>query len=170
MVESSENMSNVKSVQVNAAVCGFHYHRSSWAPEPELLLNFLHEVGNTFDVFVIKVCGRENKKIMDHLPMEISRVTKFLLDRRANVTAKLTSTNYSRFGARWSRDLLYHNVFDGCHRCYSLSGRKVRRTCQNLVYWDQRRENFGFISAYLGYFWGEFWSYSTKKEEKEHSK
>ena len=54
---------------------------------------------------------------MDHLPMEISRVTKFLLDRRANVTAKLTSTNYSRFGARWSRDPLYHNVFDGCHHC-----------------------------------------------------
>ena len=96
----------------------FEVFTTTEALEPqELLLNFLHEVGNTFDVFVIKVCGKEKKEIMDHLPMEISRVTKFLLDRRANVTAKLTSTNYSRFGARWSRDPLYHNVFDGCHRC-----------------------------------------------------
>ena len=31
-----------------------------------------------------------------HLPMEISRVAKFLLDRRANVSAKLTSAHHRR--------------------------------------------------------------------------
>ena len=34
--------------------------------------------------------------IVGHLPMEISQVTKFLLDRGANVSAKLMSTHYRR--------------------------------------------------------------------------
>ena len=34
---------------------------------------------------------------VSHLPTEISRITKFLIDRGADVTAKLTSTNYRRF-------------------------------------------------------------------------
>ena len=33
---------------------------------------------------------------MRHLPFKISRVTKFLLEREANVSAKLTSTHYRR--------------------------------------------------------------------------
>ena len=33
---------------------------------------------------------------MGHLPMEISRVTTFLPDRVANISAKLTSTHYRR--------------------------------------------------------------------------
>ena len=33
---------------------------------------------------------------MGHLLMEISQVTKFLLDRGANVSAKLKSTHYRR--------------------------------------------------------------------------
>ena len=35
-------------------------------------------------------------KIVGHLPREISRATKFLLDRGANVTARLSSTHYRR--------------------------------------------------------------------------
>ena len=60
LVEFWESMSYVKSFQFNAAVQGFHYYRSSWVPEPELRLNCSHIIGNTFDVFVIKVCGKEN--------------------------------------------------------------------------------------------------------------
>ena len=55
-----------------------------------------HEEGNTFDRFAIKVCKKDKNEIVGHLPMEISRVTKFLLDRGANVSAKLTSTHYRR--------------------------------------------------------------------------
>ena len=33
---------------------------------------------------------------MGHLPLEISRFTKFLLDRGATITATLSSTNYRR--------------------------------------------------------------------------
>ena len=53
-----------------------------------------HEEDNTFDRFAIKVCEKDKNEILGHLPMEISRVTKFLLDRGANASAKLTSTHY----------------------------------------------------------------------------
>ena len=45
-------------------------------------------------MFAIKVC--DDVKIVGHLPMEISRPTKYLLDRGAVFTVKLTSTNYRR--------------------------------------------------------------------------
>ena len=89
-------MTCVKYFQFSAAVRGFHYYRKSWLPEPEQTLNCFHEEGNTFDRFAIKVCEKDKNEIVGHLPMEISRVTKFLLDRGANVFAKLTSTHYGR--------------------------------------------------------------------------
>ena len=74
-----------------------HYYRKSWLPEPEQIsLNCFHEEGNAFDGFAIKACEKDKNEIVVHLPMEISRVTKFLLDRGANVSAKLTSTHYRR--------------------------------------------------------------------------
>ena len=45
-------------------------------------------------MFAIKVC--DDVKIVGHLPMEISRPTKYLLDRGAVFTVELTSTNYRR--------------------------------------------------------------------------
>ena len=89
-------MTCVKYFQFSAAVRGFHYYRKSWLPEPEQTLNCFHEEGNTFDRFAIKVCEKDKNEIVGHLPMEISRVTKFLLDKGANVSAKLTSTHYRR--------------------------------------------------------------------------
>ena len=47
----------------------------------------------------MKVCEKDKNEIVRHLPMEISPVTKFLLDRGANVSAKLTSTHYRRSGS-----------------------------------------------------------------------
>jgi len=54
-----------------------------------------HEKDNAFDVFAIKItdqCGN----IRGHLPQEIARITKFLLDRGAKVTLALTSDRYRR--------------------------------------------------------------------------
>ena len=82
--------------QFNSAVRDFHYYRKSWLPAPEQTLNCFHEEGNTFDRFAIKVCEKDKNEIVGHLPLEISRVTKFLQDRGANVSAKLTSTHYRR--------------------------------------------------------------------------
>ena len=89
-------MTCVKYFQFSAAVRSFHYYRKSWLPETEQTLNCFHKEGNTFDRFSIKVCGKDKNEIVGHQPMEISRVTKFLLDRGANVSAKLTSTHYRR--------------------------------------------------------------------------
>ena len=50
---------------------------------------------NPFDVFAIKTLNSD-KVITGHLPREISRVTKFLLDRGAVAYAELTSTHYRR--------------------------------------------------------------------------
>ena len=86
----------VKYFQFSPVVRGFHYYRKSWLPEPEQTLNCFRKEGNTFDRFAIKVCEKDKNEIVGHLPMEISRVTKFLLDRGANVSAKLTSTHYRR--------------------------------------------------------------------------
>ena len=89
-------MTCVKYFQFSAAVGGFLYYRKSWLPEPEQTLNFFHEKRSTFDRFAIKVCEKDKNEIVGHLPMEISWVTKFLLDRGATVSAKLTSTHYRR--------------------------------------------------------------------------
>ena len=47
-------------------------------------------------MFAIKTCRLEGGQIFGHLPREISRPTKFLLDRGAKVTAQLTGTHYRR--------------------------------------------------------------------------
>ena len=87
-------MSCIKTFQFSSAVRGFHCYRSFWIPQPEQVLNCSHEIANTFDRFAIKVCETEKDEIVGHLPMEISRITKFLIG--ANVSAKLRSTNYRR--------------------------------------------------------------------------
>ena len=87
-------MTCVKYFQFSAAVRGFHYYRKSWLPEPEQTLNCFHEEGSTFGRFAIKVCEKDKNETVGHLLIEISRVTKFLLGRGANVSAKLTSTHY----------------------------------------------------------------------------
>ena len=46
-------------------------------------------------MFAIKTCRMNENKILGHLPREISRATKFLLDRGANIT-NLSSTRYRR--------------------------------------------------------------------------
>ena len=70
--------------------------RKSWLPEPKQTLNCFHEEENKFEIFAINVCEKDKNKIVGHLPMEISRITKFLLDRGANVSAKSTSTHHRR--------------------------------------------------------------------------
>ena len=47
-------------------------------------------------MFAIKTCCLEGGQIVGHMPREISRPTKFLLDRKAKVTAQLTGAHYRR--------------------------------------------------------------------------
>ena len=54
-----------------------------------------HEKNNHFDSFAIKMFNTRGN-IVGHLPMEISLITKFLLDRDARIKATLRSTHYRR--------------------------------------------------------------------------
>ena len=80
----------------SAAIRGFHFYRNIWNPKQGEELLCLHEDRNLFDMFAIKTCQRESGETVGHLPREISRPTKFLIDRGAKVTATLTSTKYRK--------------------------------------------------------------------------
>ena len=47
-------------------------------------------------MFPIKTCRTEDSLTVGHLPREISRPTKYLLDRGATILAKLTVTHYRK--------------------------------------------------------------------------
>ena len=89
-------MSKFSVKSFNAAVRGYHVYRSCWTPQENELLNCFHERNNPFDMFAIQVCQLETNKRVGHLPMEISRISKFLMDRGAIFQARLTSTHYCR--------------------------------------------------------------------------
>jgi len=96
-----------KEVQFTCAVRGYHYYRREWQPEVEETLDCSHEKNNLFDRFAIKTISKKTGQIVGHLPIEVSRITKYLMDRGAEVTAKLTSDHYRRSPSRWTRDPLY---------------------------------------------------------------
>ena len=81
--------------EFESAIRGFHYYKRYWNPRLEEELFCSHEEENAFDVFAIKITD-ESGVIRGHLPREISRVTKFLLDRGAKMTTVLTSEHYRR--------------------------------------------------------------------------
>ena len=88
-------MANTEKIEFSSAVAGYHHYRNTWFPQKSEVLDCYDEFENTFDMFAIKTC-KSNGQIVGHLPREISRVTKFLLDRGAVVQATLSTTHYRR--------------------------------------------------------------------------
>ena len=70
-----------KTLVLSAAVCGFHVYRDVWKPFENEELECLFKRHNQFDMFAIKTCLLEGGQIIGRFPREISRPTKFLLDR-----------------------------------------------------------------------------------------
>ena len=90
-------MASVNKVFVfSAAVRGFHVYRETWNPTEQEKLCCLFEENNVFDMFAIKTLHADGRTTVGHLPREISRPTKFLLDRGAKVEAELSATHYRR--------------------------------------------------------------------------
>ena len=87
-------MSFERVLSVQAAVRGFHVYKNVWEPKESETLVCSHERENVHDPFVIKTYQRASGRIVGHLPMELSRITKFLLDRGARMEAKLRETHY----------------------------------------------------------------------------
>lgn len=90
-------MEYAKIFEFTAAIRGYHYYKRFWKPEQNQVLNCYHEKNNAFDRFAIMVCEIGKDEIpVGHLPMEISRVTKFFIDRGGSIIAELTSDHYRR--------------------------------------------------------------------------
>ena len=78
-----------------ATVRGFRYYRRFRRPKENEKLACFYESGNVFDQFAIKTVD-ERGEIVGHLPKQISRVTKYFLDRGTSMHCKLTSRHYRR--------------------------------------------------------------------------
>ena len=88
-------MASEKVSEFFLAIRGYHYYRNTSNQEELEVLQCSHELENSFDLFDINTCKPEGQ-IVGNLPMEIARVTKFLLDRGAVIIATLNTTNYRR--------------------------------------------------------------------------
>ena len=88
-------MSN-KNIFFSAAVRDFHVYKRNWKPEEGELLKCSHEEDNPYDIFSMKVYKAGTDETVAHLPIEISRITKFIMDRVASVTLKITGRDYRR--------------------------------------------------------------------------
>ena len=86
-------MNAEKNIEFTAVICGYHFCKRDWRPKEAETLECLHELDNSFDVFAIKTVNSD-QVITGHLPLKISRVTKFLLDREAVAYTELTSIRY----------------------------------------------------------------------------
>ena len=88
-------MKAVRMLECTAAIRGYHYYKKFWKPESHQVLNCYHEKNNAFDRFAIMVCeiGKDETAVGQ---MEISRVTKFVIDRGGSIIAELTSAHYRR--------------------------------------------------------------------------
>ena len=87
--------SNSLTLKFTAAVRGVHVFRKKWKPALNEQLHCLQEPSNNYGVFNIKTC-KPDKTTVGHLPREISRPTKFLLDRVAEIVAEIESSHYRR--------------------------------------------------------------------------
>ena len=86
-------MSN-KNLVFTVAVRGFHVYKINWKPQEGDLLKYAHEVDNPYDMFSMKICKPDSNEIVGHLPLEISRITKFIFDRGAVCTIKIRGKHY----------------------------------------------------------------------------
>ena len=69
----------------------------SWKTQEGEIFECLHEENNLYDVFSLKVWKSKNaQSVVRHLPLDISKITKFILQRGAWVQATVTGKHYRR--------------------------------------------------------------------------
>ena len=89
-------MSKENLLTVQSAIRGFHVYKAIRQPEEGEKLISEHEENNKYDLFAIKVCRPLDRKIVDDLPIAISRITRFIIARGVIVEAQLTAAHYRR--------------------------------------------------------------------------
>ena len=77
-VRSSDEMAT-SSFTFPCCVRGFHYYKRIRVPQIDDVLDCEWEHGNAYDRFAIKATDAQDT-IVGHLPLEISRVVKHLID------------------------------------------------------------------------------------------
>ena len=83
-------------LSLQPAVRGFHVCKAIWKPKDSEVLGCSHKQNNPQNPFAIKTCQPDSGKIVGHLPVELSRISKFILDRGANIEVMLRETHYPR--------------------------------------------------------------------------
>ena len=87
----------VKIFEFYSAVRDYDDFKKYWEPVANQQFDSAHEVDNPYDYFEIKTCTRgRNGHTARYSPMEISRPTKYILQRGATVVATFLSSNYRR--------------------------------------------------------------------------
>ena len=94
-------MTIVNLFNYSSAVCGYHYYRRYWQPQPEQRLVCSLEKNNPYDFFAIKVTVPESGTTVGHLAMENSRVTKYILDKGARVYAVFCQLLRIAISSKW---------------------------------------------------------------------
>ena len=89
-------MSLERVLSLQAVVRVFHVCKVIWEPKDSEVLACSHEENNAHDPFAIKTCRLDSGRIVGHLPMELSRISKFIIDRGAKIEVKLRETHYRR--------------------------------------------------------------------------
>ena len=76
-----------KTLLFSASIRGFHVYHDVWNPHENEELVFL---------LAIRTCCKDCEKTVGHFPRETSRPTKYLIDRGAKITVKLSSIHCRR--------------------------------------------------------------------------
>ena len=79
-----------KKFMFSAAARGFHFSKRAWVPTESEKLKCTHDKNIRFDDLAVKTINNS----VGHLQKELTQITKFLIDRGAEVLAQLSSTNY----------------------------------------------------------------------------
>ena len=136
---------------------GFHYYSKYWQPQLDHELYCQHELYNAFDFFAIKICIKTGVTV-GHLPMKISRATKFLLDRGGTAFIKLYSTDIvfplvqggleipCRVEIQMPPPLKNRGIIDLYKSKIDLSYDSRERLCGWIVPFDKRRDREYFCS------------------------
>ena len=116
------------------AIRGYHVYQKIWQPELNETLHVFTR-NNEFDAFSVKTVRAIDNATVAHLPREISRPTKYLLDRGATVKVLITCSYYRR------SPLFQGGLEIPCSVTVNMPGtirnhlqiRPIRRTCHSAI-------------------------------------
>ena len=124
----------------DSTIRGFHVYRKTWQPTLGQILDCYHESNNVFDLFAIKVCEKDSQKVVGQLPKEISRATKFIIDRGAVVTVEISSDHYRRSPLVQGGLEVPCNITVKTHPSFNLNVLKKYKELVNTLYAEPENE------------------------------